>query len=71
MKEQGCCPFLWERGESRDLVIRGYCRDPQTGTTWIPSFWEYWNRCRSGRHIACRRYRFFCRQLKRLEAKAS
>jgi hypothetical protein len=68
---KGSCPFLWERGESPGRVIQGYCRDPQTGATWIPSFWDFWNRCRSERYILCRRYRFFSRQLKRLEAKAS
>jgi hypothetical protein len=68
---RGSCPFLWEQEKLRDRVIHGYCRDPQTGVMWIPGFWEYWNRCRSEKHIVCRRYRFFCRQVRRSQAHAS
>ena len=54
------CPYLsppTDRQHHRDEIVPGTCRDPVSGLSRAPGFWEYWNRCTSLKHLRCPRYR--------------
>ncbi len=50
------CPYLWQ-ADPEGQVVPGLCRDPVSGLTTVPGFWEYWNRCTTAKHIRCPVYR--------------
>jgi hypothetical protein len=65
--EKGCamnCPYLLGPTDPvhDDQLVPARCRDPVSGSSVLPGFWEYWNRCTTLKHIACRRYRRYKRQ---------
>jgi hypothetical protein len=70
------CPYLlWPTGPQGhdDQLVPACCRDPVSGFSTLPGFWEYWNRCTTTKHILCRRYRRHQRQRppEPLEARSS
>jgi len=54
------CPYL-HRPTDLDVhhgeIVPATCRDPVSGLSRAPGFWEYWNRCTSLKHLRCPRYR--------------
>jgi hypothetical protein len=68
MREQGSamnCPFIFWPTDPQgleDQLVPACCRDPVSGFSTPPGFWEYWNRCTTHKHILCRRYRHHQRQ---------
>lgn len=59
--ERGC-PYLWQV-DLEDRVVQGYSRDPVSGLTTVPGFWEYWNRCQTAKYVICPLYRRHRRQM--------
>ncbi|HET7853123.1 MAG TPA: hypothetical protein VFM04_01520 [Candidatus Methylomirabilis sp.] len=54
------CPYLLCPTDPQvhdDQLVPARCGDPVSGFSILPGFWEYWNRCRTSKHILCRRYR--------------
>jgi hypothetical protein len=56
------CPYIWRQADLQEQMVPGTCRDPVSGLSQTPGFWEYWNRCLSPKHIRCRRFRRYQRQ---------
>jgi hypothetical protein len=67
------CPYLFSPSDPQaddDQLVPARCRDPVSGFSTLPGFWEYWNRCTTLKHILCRRYRRHERQSPRVQFEA-
>ncbi len=67
---RGGCPYLCTQAGPQEQVTPGSCGDPLSASSFVPDFWQYWNRCTAAKHILCRRYRCFRRWASAMESQA-
>lgn len=53
----GGCPYLHRQPDLAGTLVPAHCGDPGSRLSTVPGFWEYWNRCTTGKHIRCPLYR--------------